>query len=197
MGVGDLLKKIFIESERSDSGVIELLYRWYGRKVYHAAYYVLNDRYLAEDIAQETFLTAMSKLDTLRDPTKVEAWLVRTAINKSYEALRKHRRIAVLEEAATSLEGDTALDHLLDDELKREVLDALHLLPAINREVVYHKFYCERGCHEISEILEIPERTVRARLKRALELVADYLGREVDDTGAAGKEAGKNYRRGY
>ena len=86
MGVGDLLKKYLTECEQDDPGIIELLYRWYGRKVYQAACHVLNDQRLAEDVVQETFLTAMSKLDTLRDPAKAEAWLVRTAINKSYEA---------------------------------------------------------------------------------------------------------------
>jgi RNA polymerase sigma-70 factor (ECF subfamily) len=196
MNIGSLLKRFFPGNEPGDPDAIGLLYQWYGRKIYVASYYILNDQYLAEDIAQETFITAMSKLDTLRDPAKVEAWLVRTAINKSYETLREKRRRMTLQATATAFYGDPVLDHLLDDELRREALNALRLLPAINQEVAYYKFYCELNCHEISEILEVPERTVRARLKRALELITQYLDTEVHETDVTGKETRRNYHRG-
>jgi RNA polymerase sigma-70 factor (ECF subfamily) len=187
MSIGGLLEKIFTGDGTGDPGAVGLLYQWYGGKIYQAAYYLLNDQHLAEDVVQETFLTVMNKLGTLRDPAKVEAWLVRAAINKSYDLLRGHREIVTLQDAAAVSEGDTVLDHLLDDELRREVIDALRQLPAINQEVAYYKFYHELNCQEISSILRMPVRTVRSRLKKSLELIAIYLGREVGETDAAGR----------
>lgn len=192
MSISDLLKRFLDGDEPGDPGAIGLLYQWYGRKVYRAAYYVLNDQYLAEDIVQETFLTAMSKLNALRDPAKVEAWLIRTAINKSHEAIREHRRVAALQVsatqvAATALDVDIVLDQLLDDELRKETIEALCQLPAINQEVAYYKFYRGLNCHEISEILNIPGSTVRSRLKRSLKLIAQYLHEEVYQSDAVGK----------
>ena len=187
MNIGALLERFLAGDGPGDPCAIELLYQWYGRKVYHAAYYVLNDRYLAEDVVQEAFVTAMIKLKTLQDPSKIEAWLVRTAINKSYETLRGHRRTAVLPAAVTVAEGDTVLEHVLDDELRNEAVYALRRLPAINQEVAYYKFYGDLNSQEIAVILNLPASTVRSRLKRALELVSQYVGREVGETDAAGR----------
>ena len=195
MSIGGLLRKFLAGTEPDKPGAIALLYQWYAGKVYRAAYYVLNDQHLAEDVVQETFITAMGKLDTLRDPARVESWLVRTAINKSYDLFRDHRRITVLEEAAAGiLEGDTVLDHLLDDELKKEALDAVRRLPAVNQEVAYYKFYRGLNGQEMAKILDVPARTVRARLKRSLELIAAYLDKEVERD-AAGRETGKTDHR--
>jgi RNA polymerase sigma-70 factor (ECF subfamily) len=196
MSIGGLLKKFFTGNGTGGPDVVGLLYQWYGRKIYLTSYYIMNDQYLAEDVAQETFLTAMTKLDTLRDPAKVEAWLVRTAINKSYEVLKENRRTAALQTAATVLDEYSVLDHLLDDELKSEALDAILLLPVIHQEAVYYKFYRELNCREISDLLGIPERTVRSRLSKSLDLIAKYLGRKESKSDVTGKEAGTTYHRG-
>ncbi|HHW40809.1 MAG TPA: RNA polymerase sigma factor [Syntrophomonadaceae bacterium] len=189
-----LLRGLFKKGEPCTPGVIELLYRWYGRSVYYASYYVLHDCHLAEDITQEVFLTALNKLNTLRDPTKVEAWLIRTAINRSCDLLRKNRPMLTLDEIADKQEEDMVLYRLLESENKKEILEALSLLPTPNQEVAYYRFYRGMNCREISEILEIPEGTVKSRLKRAVELVAEYLEKEASKENVPGKETGKNDR---
>jgi RNA polymerase sigma-70 factor (ECF subfamily) len=187
MSISGLVKRFFAGEGTGDPNVIGLLYQWYREKVYRTAYYVLNNQQLAEDVVEETFLTAMNKVNALRDPAKVEAWLVRTAINKAYDVLREYRKMSELQLSEMVSEGDSILEHLLDDELREEVLAALLLLPTIYQEVVYYKFYGECNCCETSGILDVPERTVRARLKRALELITQYLGKEVPKADARGK----------
>ncbi|AFV10861.1 DNA-directed RNA polymerase specialized sigma subunit, sigma24-like protein [Thermacetogenium phaeum DSM 12270] len=86
------------------------------------------------------------------------------------------------------------LDRILERENKKEILEALSLLPTLNQEVAYYRFYRGMNCREISEVLEIPEGTVKSRLKRALELVADYLKKEASKENVPGKETGKNDR---
>jgi len=49
---------------------LELLFNLYAETVYQAAFYVLEDAALAEDITQETFLTAYQKLFQVKSPTK-------------------------------------------------------------------------------------------------------------------------------
>ncbi|WP_334109758.1 RNA polymerase sigma factor [Thermodesulfitimonas autotrophica] len=71
---------------------VKLLFERFAQRVFETAYFVLRDRTLAEDVVQETFLTAMTKLGNLRDPLKVEAWLVRVTVNKARSELRKRKR---------------------------------------------------------------------------------------------------------
>ena len=158
MNLGGLLQRIVTGNSTDDPGAIGLLYQWYGGKIYRAAYYVLNDKHLAEDVVQDTFITAMNKLDTLRDPAKAEAWLVRTAINKSHDVLRGKRKATLMQRRSEIAAGDTVLDQLLDAELRREVIAALHELPLTNQEVIYYKFFKpvaqEEWVHRIFTTLE-------------------------------------------
>lgn len=67
------------------------------KDVLAVAYYVVRDPFLAEDIMQDTFLTAMNKLHQLRDGERVGCWLKRIAVNKAYSELRKRKRLAFLD----------------------------------------------------------------------------------------------------
>lgn len=54
---------------------VRVLFELYAEKVRAAAYFVVYDNDVAEDVVQITFVTAMEKLDQLQDPDKIEAWL--------------------------------------------------------------------------------------------------------------------------
>ena len=158
MSFAKLLGGLFNKGEPCTPGVIELLYRWYGRSVYYASYYVLHDQYLAEDVTQEVFLTALNKLDTLRDPTKVEAWLIRTAINRSCDWLRKNRPMLALDEVADKQEEDVVLDPILEREQERNPRSSLpaaytkpggRLLQVLPRLLLFHQQNSGLGGHQI------------------------------------------------
>ena len=68
------------------------------RSVYRAAYALVRDTGLAEDVTQEVFIKLYSHLDTLKDEDHVRAWLLRVAANTALNTIRSRSRAAVREE---------------------------------------------------------------------------------------------------
>merc|ERR1711916_104171 len=64
----------------------------YYKAMYNAAVRILKDSFEAEDIVQEAFLTAFTKLDTFKGEVTFGAWLKRIVINKSLTQLKKNNR---------------------------------------------------------------------------------------------------------
>jgi RNA polymerase sigma-70 factor (ECF subfamily) len=76
---------------QGDLAAFEQLMQQYDRKVFRIALHITQNREDAEDIVQETFLKAFTKLDQFQGNSKFYTWLVRIAVNESLMRLRKHR----------------------------------------------------------------------------------------------------------
>ncbi len=78
------------------------LYNRYYKAMYNTAYRIVKDSYKAEDIMQESFLTAFTKLETLKDTKMFSSWLKRIVVNNS---IHSYNQIAKANE--------TTLDNVL------------------------------------------------------------------------------------
>ncbi len=116
---------------------------------------------LAEDAAQETFVTVQHQIKRLREPAKFRTWLLSIAHNHARNAARKAKRETPMDlwTAAPSAEGAT-----LDREVLRSALQALS--EEHRQVVVMHELEGLRYA-EIAEVLGIPEGTVKSRLHHA------------------------------
>jgi len=168
--------------------VLETLFRLFHGSVFRAAYCVTNDRSLAEDVTQETFLKAYERLDQLRDASRVEAWLVRIAINGARDALQRSRSIRLIPEskdAAAEAEA-TPENRLLSLEDQRALHEAVAALEQEYQEVVSLKYFRGMTVREISEATGIPEGTVKTRLRRARLTIARTLRQTASIAGQGG-----------
>lgn len=77
--------------KRGDLSAFELLMKQYDRKVFRIAQHITQNREDAEDIVQDTFLKAFTKIDQFQGNAKFYTWLVRIAVNESLMRLRKRR----------------------------------------------------------------------------------------------------------
>ncbi len=121
----------------------------------------------AEDLTQQTFLTAQQKLDQLREPDKARSWLLVVARNCYLKSLR--RKVPI---TATELEMDVNLlpdreavpDGEIDQEQLQRAIDGL----SDEFKIVVAMFYFEqRSYKEIAQQLDLPLGTVMSRLSRA------------------------------
>ncbi len=153
---------------------LENLFSRYYQSVYKAAYFIAGDRSLAEDAAQETFVKAYHKLDQLRDQDKAEAWLTRIAMNSARDLLRRRKRVAVpLEMDLPDNEGPNSPERaLLAAEERETVLAAVLDLRGEYQDVIYLKYYRGLTTKQISTFLDIPEGTVKTRLRKARSIIA-------------------------
>ena len=124
-----------------------------------------------EDIVQDAFIKAFSRLRSLDEPARFKFWLRRIALNVTHDWLRKQvrRREAIIPmpEDTTGATSHTALDSHHESEALQRIWDAIDELPDAQREVVVHHYLDGHSYEEISQILEIPVTTVRSRLQEA------------------------------
>lgn len=137
--------------------------------LYKTARQILNNDEDIADAIQETILACWEKLDKLNHPEAFRGWLMKIMVNKCYDQIRKKGPVDLTEKI---LEVETFSDYN-----QMEWQELLWKLDEKYR-IVLILYYLEGfKTSEISEILEIPESTVRTRLKRGREkLAAVYQG---------------------
>lgn len=103
-----LLEKV----KAGDLSAFEQLMRQYDRQIFRIALHITQNREDAEDIVQDTFLKAFTKLDQFQGNSKFYTWLVRIAVNESLMRLRKRRahKIVSMDEDIQTEEGSIPRD---------------------------------------------------------------------------------------
>lgn len=164
----------------SNDDAVRVLFELYAQRVFQAAYYVLRDRAAAEDIVQDTFLAAMKSLDRLDNPERVEAWLVRIAINKACTEYGKRRKLVTLDGRC----GDDFVDPdgIVDLLNRLEMEQAIESLPEDYQVVLFLKYYRDLTTRQMAAFLDIPEGTVKSRLRKARDLVLRFLNAKAGTT---------------
>lgn len=119
----------------------------------------------ADDLTQQTFVRAFTKLDQFSGESKFETWLYRLATNEALQHLRreKHRRTKELVVEPTARQAD----HVDQDERAAMVRTALDQLDPELRAIFTLKEESGLSYQEIAATLGIPEGTVGSRLNRA------------------------------
>ncbi|MBE6755722.1 MAG: sigma-70 family RNA polymerase sigma factor [Ruminococcaceae bacterium] len=127
--------------------------------------YKISDRQDAQDIIQETCLTASLKFETLRDKKLFKGWLIRIAGNKCNDYYRKKSEIRTVSFETLS-EGALITDR---SEAENEIAETIKLLSETDRRILYLYYFQDLSQKEISNILGIPIGTVKSRLHSARE----------------------------
>jgi RNA polymerase sigma-70 factor (ECF subfamily) len=140
--------------------------------LYARAVRMVRDPLLAQDITQETLLTAYQQLPHLREPEAFPVWLnqiLRTHCNR----LRRKQKTATV--SILSIEEQEAVDSdthdpataLATNDMRENVLAAIASLPDHER-IVVHLFYLQNfSLKEIAERLKLPLTTIKKRLQYA------------------------------
>ena len=145
-----------------------LVKRWH-KLFCEKAYWLVKDKDVAKDIAQDSWTVIIHKIDTLNDPKQFKYWAFRIVCNKSTDWLRlqsKNRNRTVNYDVdIESREKDYSENELS----KQRILKAINDLP-VNQKIVVKLFYSESySLKQISELLQISVGTVKSRLFHARE----------------------------
>lgn len=164
----------------------------YGRKVVQFINGIVKDIWLAQDVAQETFVKVFFKSHLYQIGTSFKAWVFEIARNQALSALRSRRRIPRPVTSLTLVENDAEVD-LLDQvfcdgesrELEEEEFmaafhEAVAALPDRYRAVFGKCVIQGRSYQEVAEELEIPTGTVAIRIMRARKRLYQALCPHLD-----------------
>ncbi len=163
--------------KNGDSRAQYKLYRYYSRAMYNTAMRFFNNTMDAEDILQESFITAFKKINTLDNENSFGSWLKRIVVNKSISELRKRKVYfeAINEEIATTVASD------VDNDISPQVVNnAVKNLPDDAR-IIVNLFAFEGYKHkEIAVMLDITESLSKIRYKRAKEHLEKEIKKVMD-----------------
>jgi RNA polymerase sigma-70 factor (ECF subfamily) len=154
---------------------LEMLFRRHWPRAYRAAYLIVHDHAAAEDIAQESFLAAVRRLDRFDRQRKFGPWLGAIVANRSIDWLRA--RTARRESMESGPEPAAPPERPLG-RYSEEIVQALATLSPEHRAVVVMRYVLDYSPGEIARALEIPRGTVNSRLRRGLDVLEARL-REV------------------
>ena len=162
-----LLSEKFVTASIFDD--FELLVRYNQRMVYQIAYGVLGNAADAEDVTQDAFLRAHAKLTSLRDPERFRGWVCRIVRRLAFSRMRSETRTRRREELATSdVVAVVDVEALAEArEFQTRVRREIDRLPEKLREALLLCAIEGLDSSAVSELLGIPEGTVRSRLHLA------------------------------
>ena len=132
-----------------------------------------RDRHLAEELAQDALVRVVSHWDTVRTLNAPSAWTYRVAINLANSHLR--RLLAERRASNRLMAGAVTVQSDPDTPTAVAVRDAVSALPKRQRAVIVLRFFADLSVREVSELLSMPEGTVKtltaaglARLRTAM-----------------------------
>lgn len=166
--------------EQSGESAVAALVDEYASTLYRVAYSVLKNAQDAEDAVQETFLRVLRHQDSLHEVRDRRVWLVRIVWNIVLDRKRRAKTRPETDDIAEltwvlPAKGMSAEERASAAQHHKQVLSLVERLPAKEREVLLLSAFDELSSVEISEVLGITESSVRSRLFRARNLMAEML----------------------
>jgi RNA polymerase sigma-70 factor (ECF subfamily) len=146
----------------------------YQKPVFNAALRLLRNPEDAKDVAQTTFLKAFGHLADYDPSYKFYSWIYRIAVNEALNALGSRKSF----EKISGEEADEAPgpDRLVEGEqLSQTITEALMDIKPDLRTVIVLRHILHLSYQDMSDVLQLPEKTVKSRLYGARQILRDRL----------------------
>jgi RNA polymerase sigma-70 factor (ECF subfamily) len=157
----------------------------YHAPIYRLLMHLCRDAHWAEDLAQESFLAAWSKIGSFKASSSLKTWLHQIAYRKFVDAHRRKQRTVPLQDNSAienkPSQGSNPYGQALAKEQAQQLYQAIEQLKPDEREVVVLHYLQGLSYEETAEVLDQPSGTVKWRTSQALERLRSVL---EDQSGA-------------
>ena len=167
--------QLVIRCKKGDKTAQFAIYKQYYKAMFNTALRIVNDSFEAEDIMQDSFLSAFTKLDSFSREVTFGAWLKRIVINNSLTALKKNNRIEKV-----SLEKITIKE--VEDEIQDysflssgEILNKVSQLKNNYKVAITLNLIEGYDYEEIAQIMDISYENSRTTVSRAKQKLRQLL----------------------
>ena len=181
--------------QKGDVDAFGPLVEKYQKKMVNIAFRIIGDYEAASEVVQDAFVSAFKAMRKFRGDARFSTWLYRIVINASRNRMKQLRTRTQRE--GTSIEGSgdpedgrkmdppdpgpSALDQVEKREVEAKVQACISALDDEYREVLVLRDIQGFSYDEISDILKIPDGTVKSRLFRGREALKDGLKKVLGD----------------
>ena len=162
---------------QGDSKAFETLLNRSKSKVYTTIYLIVKDRYIAEDLLQETYIKALDVINQgkYNEEGKFLPWVMRIAHNLIVDHYRSNKKMPLYRETEDfsifSIMTDDALtieNKLISDQVSNDLRQLVEELPVDQKEVLMMRLYQDMSFKEISEATGVSINTALGRMRYAL-----------------------------
>lgn len=168
------LVRQYIEGDHSS---LELLIKRHQRKIFSYIMLLVKDKYLAEDIFQDTFIKVINtlKLGAYNEEGKFLPWVMRIAHNLIIDHFRKSKRMPLVENSeeydifdTLRLFDQTIEDKIIVEQIHQDVKNLIEYLPEEQKQVLKMRHYADMSFKEIADITNVSINTALGRMRYAL-----------------------------
>jgi RNA polymerase sigma-70 factor (ECF subfamily) len=180
--------------KQGDLTGLEILVNRYQVQAVQAAYAIVYDRALAEDIAQSAFVKVREKIHQFDEERPFAPWLFRIVVNDAIKLAKKQKRMVSLEEQMDEPTAQLA-NWLMDPNLKPEqileqqemrgiILQAMQNLTPEQRAVIVMRYFLEMSEADMVAKLDRPLSTVKWWLRDARKQLRSLIGSSQIEDGS-------------
>lgn len=172
----DTDSNLVMKCAHGDKAAFEALVERYEKPIYNIAYRVVNNSEDAMDITQNIFLKAYQNIGSFDTSRKFFSWLYRIAVNESinYSKL-KHLAHEIDTDRVLPEKGLNPEQHCAQSEIHSYLQQAIESLDFKYKTAIVLKHFHGLSYKEMSEILDVPEKTVKSRLFTGRKLLKNML----------------------
>lgn len=160
-----------------DESALGLLLSRHKSKIYTSIYLLVKDRYLAEDIFQDTFIKVIKTLKSgkYNEEGKFLPWVMRIAHNLVIDHFRKEKRTPTITNSdgfdifdVIGVTEESTEDKLLREQTHVELREMIQKLPEEQKEVLIMRNYADLSFKEIADLTGVSINTALGRMRYAL-----------------------------
>ena len=175
--------------KKGDYQAVELLVLKFQSRVIATGFKYVQERQLAEDIAQEAFIKSYKSIDSFREESSFYTWVYRITVNtaKNYLVSSKRKNEVMVSDLSENdsfypekINLDSPQEILKASELRDLILEALSSLGEETRTALSLREFDGLSYEQIAEIVKCPVGTVRSRIFRGREMIEDVIGKHME-----------------
>ena len=145
----------------------EKIYTEYFKDVYKYLFSLCRNDDIACELAEQTFIKAMQRIDRFDGKCKLYVWLCQIAKNTYFSFLKKNKRTVPLEELENEAAEETAEEIFIKNEAAFNIHKVLHSLDEPYKEVFSLRVFGELSFAQVGELFGRPESWARVTYHRA------------------------------
>ena len=164
-----------------NNAAFETLLKRHRSRILSSIYLLVGDRYVAEDIFQETFVKVINtlKLGNYNEEGKFLPWAMRIAHNLVIDHFRRSNKMKMISESSSikedfnifsilPMEGKTVEQQMTYDELENQMVSLIEHLPESQKGILKMRLYQDMSFKDIAELEDISINTALGRMRYAL-----------------------------
>ena len=168
-------RSLILQYRAGNTSVLPALVKRYHKIFCQKAYWVTNDKEIAKDIAQESWIIIINKLHTLKNVDSFKSWAFRIVYTKAIDGVKHRNKERINLASVGTIESGNQSSEDQSNLIQIALLKAIQNLPKGKQDII-RLFYAEEfSIIEISTFLNIPIGTVKSRLFKAREKLKSLL----------------------